>query len=518
MTERQIAGPEAVEQQEPTPGGVASLRPRLLKSTPGIVAGCWLLIAVCLMFSTPPGASPDEAAHYIRALGVGRGQVVLDDVPPKPPAPQFPVQIAWMQEQSGVVRAPERLAPIAFECWAFPFYVGTCWESDPPTSDRTVTFETYVGTYPPAAYVLPGLLMRATDDPTTALMLGRAGILLVSLLLLGLAVFALYDGRTPRSLAAVLLSVSPMVLAMAAALTSSGVEIAAAICFMACLLRLTRCGPPGWVWFSAAFSGATLAVARDLGPAWVLLELGLAAVFIGFRPLRAIWRSGGRRARIFAAVIGVAMGAALVWRAVEAAQPDLSQIRFGGLTSGEAGGLVRQVVGVFGPLDALMPETAYRVWGAMVLVVVVTGFIGGNRWQRLSLGLAIAATVVMAILLEAVQNIYDFGVQARHILPAAVCITMIAGETVARAERPRWLSSRFLMPVLSAAAAAIHLTAWHTIGRRFSKENAPIVFFTDPAWAPPGGWVVWGVLMAAACGAIVLPFLAAFSNSHRAAD
>lgn len=482
------------------------------------MAGAYLLIAVCLMFSTPPGASPDEAAHYIRALGVGRGQVVLDDVPPKPPAPQFPVQIAWMQEQSGVVRAPEKLAPIAFECWAFPFYVGTCWESDPPTSGKTVTFETYVGTYPPAAYVLPGLLMRATDDPTTALMLGRAGVLLVSLLLLGLAVLALHDGSNPRSLAGVLLSVSPMVLAMGAALTSSGVEIASAICFMACLLRLTRADPPGWVWFAAAFSGATLAVARDLGPAWVALELGLAAVFIGFRPLRAIWTGGGRRARIFAAVIGVAIGAALAWRAVEAAQPDLSQMRLGGLTSGEAGGLIRQVVGVFGPLDALMPETAYRVWGAMVLAVVVTAFAGGNLWQRLSLGLAIAATVVMAILLEAVQNIYDFGVQARHILPAAVCITMIAGETVARAERPRWLSARFVMPVLAVGAAAIHLTAWHTIGRRFAKENAPIVFFTDPAWAPAGGWILWGVLTTVACGAIVLPFLAAFSNSHRATD
>lgn len=481
------------------------------------MAGAYLLIAVCLMFSTPPGASPDEAAHYIRALGVGRGQVVLDDVPPKPPAPQFPVQIAWMQEQSGVVRAPEKLAPIAFECWAFPFYVGTCWESDPPTSGKTVTFETYVGTYPPAAYVLPGLLMRATDDPTTALMLGRAGVLLISLLLLGLAVLVLHDRSNPRSLAGVLLSVSPMVLAMGAALTSSGVEIASAICFMACLLRLTRANPPGWVWFAAAFSGAVLAVARDLGPAWVALELGLAAIFVGFRPLRSIWSSGGRRARIFAAVTVVAIGVALVWRAVEAAQPDLSQLRLGGLTFGEAGGLIRQVVGVFGPLDALMPETAYRVWGAMVLAVVVTAFVSGNLWQRLSLGLAIAATVVMAVALEAVQNIYDFGVQARHILPAAVCITLIAGEIVARADRPRWLSSRFLVPVLAVVAAAIHLTAWHTIGRRFSKENAPIVFFTDPAWAPPGGWILWGVLMAVACGAIVLPFLA-FSKTHRATD
>jgi hypothetical protein len=97
LTERQIAGPEAVEQPEPSSGRPAVVRRRLVKNTPGIVAGAWLLIAVSLMFSTPPGASPDEAAHYIRALGVGRGQVVLDDVPPKPPAPQFPVQIAWMQ-------------------------------------------------------------------------------------------------------------------------------------------------------------------------------------------------------------------------------------------------------------------------------------------------------------------------------------------------------------------------------------------------------------------------------------
>jgi hypothetical protein len=482
-----------------------------------LLAAAFLLMGVCLMFITPPGASPDESAHYIRALGVGRGQVVLDDVPPKPPAPQFPVQIAWMQEQSGVVRAPEKLAPIAFECWSFPFYVGTCWESDPPTSEKIVTFETYVGAYPPAAYVLPGLLMRATDDPVTALMLGRAGILLVSMLLLALAVLAMHERGNPRSLAGVLLSASPMVLAMGATLTSSGVEIAAAVCFMACLLRLARSQPPGWVWFAAAFSGASLALARDLGPAWVALELGLAAVFVGFRPLRSIWSSGGRRAWISAGVIGLAVAAGLAWRAVEAAQPDLSQMRFGGLTSGEAGGLIRQVVGVFGPLDALMPETAYRVWGALVLALVVTAFVAGNLWQRLSLGMAITATVVMAVLLEAVQNIYDFGVQARHFLPAALCVTMIAGETITRAERPGWLSSRFVMPVLAVTAGGVHLTAWHTIGRRFSKENAPLVFFIDPAWAPPGGWILWGILMGVACAALVLPFLAASPKSHRSA-
>ena len=507
--------PAEAEPSSVSGGRLTALRRRVAGSAPFIVAAAFLLMGVGLMFITPPGASPDEAAHYIRALGVGRGQVVLDDVPPKPPAPQFPVQIAWMQEQSGVVRAPERLAPIAFECWGFPNYVGTCWESDPPTSEKIVTFETYVGAYPPAAYVLPGLLMRATDDPVTALMLGRAGILLVSLLLLGLAVLAIYVKGRPLSLAGVLVSASPMVLAMGAALTSSGVEIAAAVCFMASLLRLTRSEPPGWVWFAAAFSGASLAVARDLGPAWVALELGLAAVFVGFRPLRSIWSSGGRRAWISAGVIGLAFAAGLAWRAVEAAQPDLSQMRLGGLTSGEAGGLIRQVVGVFGPLDALMPETAYRVWAALVLALVVAAFVAGNLWQRTALGLAITATVVMAVLLEAVQNIYDFGVQARHILPAALCVTMIAGETITRAERPRWLSSRFVMPVLAVAVGGVHLTAWHTIGRRFSKENAPLVFFTDPAWAPPGGWILWGILMGVACAAVVLPFLAAPPKSHR---
>lgn len=507
------AGPASVPDGRPN-----ALRRRVPVRAPLFVAGAYLLIALCLMFSTPPGASPDESAHYIRALGVGRGQVVLDDVPPKPPAPQFPVQIAWMQEQSGVVRAPEKLAPVAFECWAFPFYVGTCWESDPPTSGKTVAFETYVGAYPPAAYAVPGLIMRATDDPTTALMLGRAGILVVSMLLLGLAVLAAYERGRPRSLIGVLVSVSPMVLAMGAALTSSGVEIASGICFIACLLRLARPAPPGWVWFAAAFSGATLAVARDLGPAWVALELGLVMVFVGFRPLRRIWADGGRRAWIFAAVIGLAIAAALLWRATEAAQPDLARMRLGGLTAGEAGGLIRQVVGVFGPLDALMPETAYRVWGAVVLAVVLAAFAGGDRWQRLSLGLGIAATVVMTVLLEAVQNIYEFGVQARHILPAALCITMIAGETVARAERPRWLSSRFTMPVLAAAVAAVHLTAWHTIGRRFSKEYAGIVFFTDPTWAPPGGWVLWGLVVGLGCGILALPFLSDFSKSHRATD
>lgn len=498
---------------------MTSLRRRVQDGAPWLVAGAFLFLALALMFSMPPGASPDESAHYIRALGVGRGQVVLEGIPPKPPAPQFAVQIAWMQEQSGRVRAPEKLAPVAFECWANPFYTGTCEESNPPTSDKTVAFETYVGTYPPAAYVVPGLLMRATDDPTTALMLGRAGILVTSLFLLALAVFALYERGRPLSLLGILSSVSPMVLALGSTLTSSGVEVAGAICFVACLLRLLRPEPPPWVWLAGAFGGATLAVARDLGPVWVALGLGLVAIFSGLQQLRSAVGSGGRRAWLFLAVLGAGVAAALVWRATEAVQPDLALMRLGGLSSAEASGLLRQVVGVFGPLDTVMPNPAYAVWGALILALLATAFFSGGMRQRIALGLAIVATAGLAVLLEAVQNIYDFGVQARHILPAALFVTMIAGETIFRGPRPRWVNSPLVMPVAAAAAAGVHLIAWHTIGRRFSLEYAPPAFFlADPWWSPPGGWILWGVLAATACGALVLTFLVASENSHRAGD
>ena len=455
-----------------------------------------------MVFSNPPGASPDEPAHYLRAAAAGRGQIVLDPIEIRPATPQ----ITWLQMQSGKLLLPERLSPVAFDCWSRPDFVGTC-KNPVSTSDRAVPFETYVGTYPPFAYVVPGVLMRAADGASAAMVVGRLGGLLVSLLLLSAAVLALHDRRSRLYLAGIVCSVTPMVLFLSASLSSSGVEVAAGICFFACLLRLTRTGAPGWVWVAAAASGAALALVRDLGPAWVVLELGLVGVF-GFGRLRQTWREGGRLAWAWLATLVAALVGAFGWQFAESVRSDFSRLKPPSLDLAYLGGLARQVVGVFGPLDAPMPEAAYRLWAVLVTGLVLTALFSGTGRQKLALVLAILATGVVTYGLEAVQNIYGFGVQARHGLPAVLCVTLLAGEMVARGPRPRWAGSGLVVPGLVVAAAAVHLTAWYTVGRRFAVgADGPVIFFTAPAWSPPGGWMAWGAVMGSACLLMTLPFL-----------
>jgi hypothetical protein len=466
------------------------------------LALAFVLMGLALVFSNPPGASPDEAAHYLRAAAAGRGQIDLDRIDIKPATPR----ITWLQMQSGKVLLPERLSPVAFDCWSRPDFVGTC-DHPVSTSDRAVPFETYVGTYPPLAYLIPGLLMRAADGASAAMILGRIGSLLFSLILISAAVLALHDRRSRLYLAGVVCSVTPMVLFLSASLSSSGAEVAAAICFFACLLRISRAGTPGWVWVAAATSGAALALVRDLGPGWVALELGLVGVF-GFGRLRQSFKEGGRIAWGAAGTLVAALAGALAWQSAEAVRPDLSLLEPASIDLAYAGGLARQAVGVFGPLDALMPEPAYLLWGILVFGLVVAALLSGTIPQKLTLVLAILATGVVTYGLEAVQNIYGFGVQARHELPAVVCVTLLAGEMVARGPRPRWAGSSLVVPGLVISAATVHLTAWFTVGRRFAVGvDGPVIFFTAPAWSPPGGWIAWGTVMGSACLLMTLPFL-----------
>lgn len=480
--------------------GVATFK----RTAPAAVILAFLLLGVSLVFSNPPGASPDELAHYLKAVAAGRGDLVLAPAPPADPGAETRVQ--WMKEQSGVVEIPARLTPMPFECWAHPDFLGRCSAAIPP--GETIEFETYVGSYPPFAYLLPGLLMRAAGDPVSALITGRLGILAICLALLGAAALALYERDRPRYLLGLICAVSPAVLITAASVSNSGVEVASAICFFACLLRLSRPGAPGWVWVAGGISGATLALARDLGPAWIAFDLVLVGIFAGGERLRTLRATGGRRLWLAGGLVAAGVAVSGVWQAFHGVRPDLSLLRFPDISFDLANGFIRQTVGVFGPLNVFMPDYAYRLWALMVLLLIGVALFAGRPRQRLALVLAMAGFVVLSVALEAVQNIGGFGVQVRHVMPVFLTIPLLAGEIAARSPKLGWFHSPLVLPAFAAAAAAVHLTAWHTIGRRFAVgEQGPPAFFSSYEWAPPGGWVPWAALMCAGCALLFFAFV-----------
>lgn len=463
-------------------------------------------IALCFVFSNPPGVAPDETAHYLKAVAAGRGDLILDAAPPAG-AGASP-QMRWMKEQSGVVNVPARLDPMPFECWAHPEFVGRCDQEVPSGANRLL--ETYVASYPPFAYLLPGLAMRVARDPVTALLAGRLASLVISLALIGAAVLALYERRRPRYLLGLISAVSPVVLFTAGSLSNSGVEVAAAVCFFACLLRVVRNDAAGWVWVAAGISGAVLAIARDLGPAWVVLDLALIGLYGGWRRLRPSFEAAGKPPGIAAGLVAAGVATAVVWQAVNGVRPDLSRLEFPDISFDLANGFIRQTVGVFGALDVFMPNFAYRLWAVMVVLLVGAALLAGAPRQRAALAVALVVFAGVSVALEAVQNINGFGVQVRHVMPAFLTIPLLAGEIVASAPGPRWLSSPLVPTAFAAAASLVHLVAWHTVGRRYAVgPQGPVAFFNYDEWSPAGGWTVWGLLMCAACAALTLPFIAA---------
>ncbi|HEV3401181.1 MAG TPA: DUF2142 domain-containing protein, partial [Acidimicrobiales bacterium] len=234
---------------------------------PVLAVAAYLLLGSAWLVGNPPGGAPDESAHYLKALAAGRGELHLDRRPPPPPdVSSLDKPAQWHVVTSRLVRIPPGLDPAPLPCSAFhPETSAGCLHAPrPPGSPEGATI---VGPYQPFTYVLPGLLMRAADDPESATRLGRLGFWLVSAALLAVALLLLgAPGEGGYWLIGLAVAVTPMVAFMVSTLSANGLEIAAGICFAAALLRLARGAQErAWVWVAAAASGALLALARVTG-------------------------------------------------------------------------------------------------------------------------------------------------------------------------------------------------------------------------------------------------------------
>lgn len=458
--------------------------------------------------SNPPGSAPDEYAHYLRAVGVGRGEIVLDERPAPLPGEAGDPALRWQQQQSRVVEVEGRLSPEAINCGSDEPRFG--WYCPPAALDPDQTYElrTWVGTYPPYAYVLPGVLMRLGDDANTALLLGRAASAFTSWLLLALAAWALWDKqRQWVCLLGLVAAVTPMAIFTGSGLTSSGPEIAAGICLAACVMRLSRPGrsPTPGIWAATGVSAAVLVLSRDLGVAWLGIAGGL---LLGLGGVRSSWARlrGGGAALPAAALTAVAVAAALLWRLQVQASPSLDVARLAADARNSfhiTREVLRQQIGVFGTLNTVMPGLAYAAWALLLCVLGFAAFAVGTVREKLVLVLATGVAWVLPVLLEAVQIQVGFGVQGRHVMPVTVAVPLVAGEILYRnSDRLGWFKATRPAAWFAAAAAGVHLAGWYINGRQRMVGDGPAVFWNDLSSTPPLGWVTWGVVALLGCGLI----------------
>jgi hypothetical protein len=168
------------------------------------------------------------------------------------------------------------------------------------------------------------------------------------------------------------------------------------------------------------------------------------------------------------------------------------------------GEIVREAVGMFGSLDALMPLAGEWVWLALLVALAATALLvsrGRDRVLVLALPVvAVAVTLVMSVVYREIGPLHG-----RYVLPFLVVLPLWYGEVVLRGRDrlPAGLA-RALPIVVFVVAAGVHVLGWWSSSRRFAVgDDGPWLFPGQADWSPPAGWWPWVVLVAFATAAYV---------------
>lgn len=476
----------------------------------------YALLLVAWAFADPPGASPDESAHYVKAVAAGLGQIrgVADPTVTVPGADA--VQTAWFRVVTRQYDIPGSLVPQNFSCEGLrPNVSAACHLAPvPPPTPGLVRAASYVGDYDPYLYVLPGAAMHMADGPVSALLAGRLVSAAVVLALLTLAVWLLLSPAGSTPLVGLGLAVTPMVMFLGSSLNPNGGEIAAGICFAAACLRLSRTQAPSrWVWLATGLSGAVLAMSRTLGPLWVAMILLVAVMLLGFRGTLTRLRTGGRWALVAVVTTTAGLCAALAWELVTHSHAgggtqSIASRAFADLRA-LPGVTLPQQLGVFGYLDTPSPKPVYWLWELMLGAVLIAALVAGTARERVVLVcacvLSVAVTVAVAVFLI---DPTGFPSQGRYTLPFVVVVPLLAAEVLTRhPDRLRGYGGTGLRVIL-VGVAAVQLISWWQNARRYAVGlQGPVWFLPSAQWAPPGGWWPWLALVLIAVAALAAPLL-----------
>ncbi len=476
-----------------------------------LLAAALALLLAAWVFGNPPGAAPDERAHYVRALGAG--SLELEGAIFKPTreqteaffeqrdGPELPgagvATVLWAAAQTRTFELPAELSVFGFGCNdQQPATSAACVER--PTGDRSTRLPTYTGTYPPWSYIVPGRVMRFESTPNAALRAGRLTSALICLALLIAAVALTAAGRAPGiALAALGVAVTPMVVYSASVLNASGPEIAGSLCFLAAGLRLQRPGAGPLAWAALAAGGAALVLSRSLGPV-LLITLGGTLLVLGGRPRRP-----AGLALAAGAVLAVAFAAAAWWdlaKSPHGVEGGPTYRRALAQTVHDLDDIARHAVGNFGALDTPLPSWLYVAWGAAVLALLVLAAVRGTTRERAGLALCLVVAGCLTVAVSVFQLRTGYGAQGRHVLPVLVLPLLHAGEVLRR--HPAGLA--WLAPAAAVLWATSQAVAWLTNARRGAVgTDGSWWFFGAAEWSPPGGWWPWTV-MALAGAALAL--------------
>lgn len=471
----------------------------------------YLLLGLAWAVTNPPGASPDEPDHLIKALGAGR--LEIGDTYEGAPRSDGPIG-RRNASISRVVEIPARLEPTGFSCTAFqPATPASC---QPDAVDRggTVDAVTTVGAYPIFGYIPLGVAANAASTPADAFLAAR----LVSLLMAGALLFAgawhltRWLGRWANL--GLFIALTPMAVFASASVSTSGMEIMSATA-LACVAVVATRRPEslrdGRTVALIGVAGSALVLSRQLG----VVSLALLGVVVLARGGGAVIWDEVRHRRapmlVAAAAVSVSCVVLLLWERAYDHPSDTGGVLDGGAVRMYFDQLYHYVasgVGEFGWLDTPLPGIAIGSWAVLASGVIALAALAASRADRWTLVLAVGSIALTAYVTQAtVFYPIGAGLQGRHLLPIFSIVPILAGVAVVElfASSNRLDIARRLFVVVGAVMGGLQLLALLVNARRYSVgSTGPVWFFDDPAWSPRLGWLLWCVMAAAASAALLV--------------
>jgi hypothetical protein len=466
-------------------------------TAPVVATLAFAVLGTAWALSTPPGAAPDEPSHYVRMVGLARGDLVGERVDPATPTPgtlPTPEAIARMNREAGRYDLPRLLTPPE-PCNAFQSdlpYVCSWTPIDEP-SGRHIS---YHARYLPGAYVVPAALSRTGSTMWQSMFAGRVGFVLQATALFAVVAAAVAArwravGRTSTASAVLLVaSVTPVVVFMSGTLAPNGTEVMAVAAVTASAMALATGWSRCWLW-CVAVCLVVASWSRDLG---AVTALGaLVAVATAEPSVAAQLRVHRREARWPLAVAALGAVSAVVWQVLNKVSILRVPQRWAEVTIGlaDVGEAVLTAVGLVGWLDTRVHRLVEVGW--VLVAALATGAVLTRVAPRVQWVVAAVAAVVVAVGVELSMGLRaaGFGLQARFLVPLAA-IGVVVLVMAPQREAP-WSPGVVRLALVGAATG--HLAMLLRAAHRHANGLSQPLDLDGAVWAPPFGWAASVALM-----------------------
>ncbi len=427
----------------------------------------------------PVASGADEAAHYVYAAAVVRGQAGMLE-------PTLPARLANIHQFATC---------IAFQ----PDVTAACQGAYATASSAPTLTQTNAGLYNPVFYAWTGMgtLLVPTEY---GLYISRALAASVTAAFLAWTIsFLARNTRSLLALAATSLVLTPMTLYVGMVLNPSAWEIATLFATAVSGFAVAASGGRR-AWSEAhsllVASGCVLIVTRGLSP--LFLAITAAVVLIVAGPARVRRIASDRRSWIVAGSFALTTALSVAWVVIHGTN-YVGVVRPATLADGIAGisvffsqyhNQIAQMYGTLGWLDLPSPQVLSAAWVFLLGATLVTCFGFARPRHRIAIVAAFAAAALVPGALAGLQW-SGGGWQGRYTLPLVAALVVISALTVdtsvARARRREPMVSRWedaIRWILSGFFASGTVIVGILTGHRYlSGATAP--FEAAWKWTPP---------------------------------